>query len=222
MRHGSDRPERAPGGRLAAIGILLLWACSGAPPPGPVTGPERGRSPSPEPDALTPEALPETSCARIERIEVRKSERTLVAECTDGERLVFAIALSRAADGPKRARGDWRTPEGDYHVVGPARDSRFHRFLPIDYPSPRDAESGLAAGRIGAAEHAAILHAHAEGRLPPQDTALGGHLGFHGEGERWQGDLDLDWTEGCFALRDDAIEVLARGAPPGTPVRIEP
>jgi hypothetical protein len=221
MRHGSARSGRASGARLAAIGTLLLWSCSGAPPPAPANVPEPG--PSPEPDALsTPERPLETSCARIERIEVRKSERTLVAECTDGGRLVFEIALSRAADGPKRALGDWRMPEGDYHVAGPARPSRFHRFLPIDYPSPRDAESGLAEGRIGASEHAAILRAHAEGRLPPQDTALGGHLGFHGEGERWQGDLDLDWTEGCFALRDDAIEVLARAAPPGTPVRIEP
>jgi hypothetical protein len=113
-------------------------------------------------------------------------------------------------------------PEGEYRIAGPARRSRFHRFIPIDYPSPADAERGLAAGRISAAERDAIARAHAAGRLPPQDTALGGHLGLHGEGRRWRGELDLDWTEGCVALADEAIELLAARVRPGTPVRIQP
>ena len=157
----------------------------------------------------------------IERIEVRKSERTLTAHCHGGGRLEFSIALSRES-GPKRERGDLRTPEGDYRIAAQGRRSRFHRFIPIDYPSLADAEVALAEGRISVAERDAIALAHRHGRLPPQDTALGGHLGFHGEGERWQGDLDLDWTEGCFALADAAIDLLASRAPPGTPVHILP
>jgi hypothetical protein len=47
-------------------------------------------------------------------------------------------------------------------------------------------------------------------------------LGFHGEGERWRADLDLDWTEGCIALPDEAMDWLARHARRGTPVRIRP
>jgi hypothetical protein len=134
---------------------------------------------------------------------------------------VLRIGLSREP-GPKQRLGDERTPEGEYRIVGRARPSRFHRFLPIDYPSEADAERALAEGLITEREREAIASAHRTGRLPPQHTALGGYVGFHGEGPRWQGDLDLDWTEGCFALEDAAIDALAERAPPGTPVRILP
>jgi hypothetical protein len=114
-------------------------------------------------------------------------------------------------------------PEGVYHVAGPARPSRFHRFVPIDYPSPADADLALREGRLSRADHARVLAAHARGALPPQDTPLGGLLGFHGEGERWRGDsADLDWTYGCLALRDADLDFLAARVRRGTPVRILP
>jgi hypothetical protein len=199
-----------------ALAALWLSACAGwlerpsAPPP--------PQAPAP---AAIPPIAPPPRCERIQRLEVRKSERTLIAHCVGGGALSFPIALSREP-GPKRQRGDLRTPEGVYRIAAPARPSRFHRFLPIDYPSLADAEAALAEGRITASERDAIAQAQRNGRLPPQHTALGGHLGFHGEGRRWRGDLDLDWTEGCFALSDEAIEGVAARAPPGTPVEILP
>jgi len=211
------QPGTAPTRSLAAVlAVLWLTSCAGwlgrsaAPPP----------QEPPPPAAIEPGAAP-PPCEQIEGLEVRKSLRTLIARCQGGGELSFPIALSREP-GPKRARGDHRTPEGAYRIAAPGRPSRFHRFLPIDYPSLADAEAALAEERITAAERDAIAHAHREGRLPPQDTALGGHLGFHGEGTRWRGDLDLDWTEGCFALADEAIETLSARAPPGTPVQILP
>jgi hypothetical protein len=201
------RPARSA---LVCAAALAAGACARpAPPP-----------PAPAPAAEAP--APPPPCERVERIVVRKSERALVAACTGGGELRLPVALARAA-GPKRVRGDHRMPEGDYRIAAPARPSaRFHRFLPIDYPSPADAERGLADGRIGAAERDAIVRAHRAGRMPPQETPLGGHLGFHGEGRRWKGSGALDWTEGCIALADADVERLGRLAPPGTPVRIEP
>jgi murein L,D-transpeptidase YafK len=194
---------------LAALAVALAGCAREplAPPPAPAPGP---------PPLEGPEA-----CPRIERLEVKKSARRLVAICVGGARLEIPVALSREK-GPKRVRGDRRVPEGQYRIVGRARESRFHRFLPIDYPSRADAELALAQGRITPAESDAIARAHARGRLPPQDTALGGQLGFHGEGERWRGDLELDWTEGCIAVSDQVIDLLARRVPPGTPVVIDP
>lgn len=155
------------------------------------------------------------------RIEVSKSARTLAAHCEGGASLVFPVALAREP-GPKRRAGDLRMPEGEYRIAGAARASRFGLFLPIDYPSAADAARGLADGVIGREAYAAIARAHARGEPPPQDTALGGQLGLHGEGARWRGDLDLDWTEGCVALADEAIDRLARLVARGTPVRITP
>lgn len=146
----------------------------------------------------------------------------LEAFCEGGGRRRHPIALSRSPIGPKARRGDERMPEGDYHIAGPARASRFHLFIPIDYPSVADADRGLRAGTIGPETRARIVAAHRARRFPPQDTALGGWLGFHGEGARWRGDLDLDWTQGCVAVDDATIEWLARHAVRGLPVSISP
>lgn len=193
-----------------AAAVIAAGACARPAPPEPPAPPPAAERPAPP------------LCERIEAIEVRKSERALVAACAGGGELRLPVALARAA-GPKRARGDQRMPEGEYRIAGPLRPSqRFHRFLPIDYPSVADAERAFAERRIGAVERDAIVRAHRARRLPPQETALGGHLGFHGEGKRWRGSGALDWTEGCIALADGDIERLGALAPPGTPVRIVP
>jgi hypothetical protein len=198
---------------VLCAGALLALACAR---PGPEAPPAPSAAQAPPPP---PAPAP---CARVESIVVRKSERVLVAACEGGGTLRMPVSLARTA-GPKRMRGDQRTPEGEYRIAAPLRPSeRFHRFLPIDYPTPADAARGLAEGRIGQRTHDAIVRAHREGRMPPQETALGGHLGFHGEGRRWRGSGALDWTEGCVALSDADVERLGALAPPGTPVRIEP
>ncbi len=133
------------------------------------------------------------------------------------------MALGREPRGPKRRHDDARTPEGEYRVAGPARRSRYHLFLPIDYPSIADAEAGLAAGIVSRATRDAIARAHEQSRMPPQETGLGGLLGLHGEGPRWRGDSEhLDWTTGCIAMGDAQIEFLAERTPVGTRVEILP
>ncbi len=194
--------------------LLLALACARAPAPLP--------APTPPPAPPGPPAPP--PCERIVAMEIRKSERVLVAHCARGAVLVMTVALGREPEGAKQQRGDLRTPEGLYHVAGPARRSaRFHRFIPLDYPSLADAEAARQEGRIGERDYRRILAAHARGEPPPRDTPLGGDIGFHGEGRRWRGDsADLDWTYGCFALRDEEIELLAERLAPGVPVEIRP
>jgi murein L,D-transpeptidase YafK len=163
------------------------------------------------------------TCPWIEHIEVRKSERRLVARCNPGPALAMKVALGRQPVGPKTRKGDQRTPEGSYVVSGPATRNRYHRFIPIDYPSRHDADVGLELGTISAAEHARIVARLTHDRPPPQDTALGGELGLHGEGPRWQGEsAGLDWTFGCIAVRDHEIDFLAQRVRVGTTVWIVP
>jgi murein L,D-transpeptidase YafK len=133
------------------------------------------------------------------------------------------VAIGRGDDEAKRYSGDQRTPEGLYVIAGPARASRFHLFIPIDYPSLPDADRGLATGIVDASTHAEIVEAHLQGRFPPQDTELGGDIGLHGEGMDWQGATqEHDWTLGCIAVTDAEIERLAELIEVGVPVEIHP
>jgi murein L,D-transpeptidase YafK len=196
-------------GRLAIAIACSAWiAC--AKPPAP---------PPPAPPTEAPAAQP--ACARAERLDVSKSRRSLTVRCAGGGTLEIPIALARER-GPKRSVGDSRMPEGEYHVAGAARASRFHLFIPIDYPSRADADLALKEGRISKDTHAAIARAHKARRMPPQDTELGGLLGLHGEGKRWRGDHLLNWTEGCIAMSDASIAQLAKLVRPGTPLSIAP
>jgi hypothetical protein len=207
---------------VVAVVFVVIAGCLRPPAPEPQPAspiPREAAVPRPVAPPPDPASLP---CFEVLRLEVRKRERVLEAACQGGGRRVFAIALSREPVGAKRRSGDQRIPEGTYHIGGSPRPSRFHLFIPIDYPSPTDADRALAEGAISRSQHRRILAAHAAFRLPPQDTVLGGLLGFHGEGERWRGDLDLDWTEGCVAVADETIRWLAEHAKRGTPVVIRP
>ncbi len=214
--------------RLAImLGLLagLASACARPHFPGYVIVPIEPETPPGEGLALpVPDTTdPSRRCHRILAIEVRKSERALVAQCADGEPIRFRAALGREPRGPKEHRGDMRTPEGTYRVAGPPRASRFHMFLPIDYPAESDAERAFQVGLISEAERDQILAARSAERLPPQNTRLGGHLGIHGEGPRWRGDsAGLNWTDGCVGLADPDVEFLSTRVTTGTPVIIFP
>jgi murein L,D-transpeptidase YafK len=167
--------------------------------------------------------VPPPPCSRIERIEVIKSARLVRAHCENGALVEMDAALGREPIGQKLGSGDARTPEGEYRISGRPRRSRFHLFIPIDYPSAADAEAALADGRLSASGYRRIVSAHESGEPPPGDTALGGQLGFHGEGARWRGDSRyLDWTYGCVALSDRDIDFLAEHSAVGTRVEIVP
>jgi murein L,D-transpeptidase YafK len=183
---------------------------------------------SPPPLAVMPPAPPPrvgapAACERIVAIAVSKRERRLRAECEGGALVEMVVALGRGAAGPKLRVGDSRTPEGRYRISGPPRQSRFHQFIPIDYPSLSDAEIAHSEGRLSDADYRRIAAAHAQGQPPPADTALGGYVGLHGEGKRWHGDTRLiDWTLGCIGLADADVDFIAARLDVGTPVSIVP
>jgi murein L,D-transpeptidase YafK len=205
----------APRLLATALTALLALACPKPAPPPPAPAP-------PAPERVEP-APPPPPCERILRIEVHKREHRLHAFCEGGAVIGMPVALGREPEGPKRVAGDHRTPEGLYRIAGPPERSRFHRFIPFDYPSVADADTALAAGIISVSDHRRILRAHDRGALPPEDTPLGGELGFHGEGERWRGDSkQLDWTFGCIALADRDLDFVVARVKRGTPVAILP
>ena len=69
---------------------------------------------------------------------------------------------------------------------------------------------------INAAQYSQIRQAVEQGKRPPWSTKLGGQIGIHGGG------TSRDWTAGCVALTDEAVEELFEAIPYGTVVVIKP
>ena len=147
----------------------------------------------------------DASAPQVDRIVVRKAQRTLSLYDTDGRtlRVYHGIQLGNP-DGPKRVQGDRRTPEGDYRIDYGNPSSAYHLSLHITYP---DAHDSAFAG--------------AQGRSP------GGLIFLHGQPNGWaaQGHgprAPDDWTDGCIALSDAEIEELWRLVGDDTPITILP
>ncbi len=169
-----------------------------------------------KPSALHPAGTVEPILLGSPRVVILKAKRTLYL--LDGERLVRSYPIDLGAEpvGPKRRKGDRRTPIGTFRVATKNADSPYSRFIGLDYPDPAAAGWGLAQGLISPGEAASIRRARAAGRCPDWSTALGGGIGIHGRR------LGRDWTGGCIALSDRHVEELFSVLRIGDPVEILP
>ncbi len=140
---------------------------------------------------------------RADRIVVHKAERRLVLFRGETELTGYDIALGRNPRGHKQREGDGRTPEGRYRIDWRNPQSRYHLSLHISYPE--------AADRAQAAER---------GDDP------GGMIMIHGLpnglGTLGASGLLRDWTEGCIAVTNEAIQDIWRRVADGTPIEILP
>ncbi len=134
-------------------------------------------------------------------------------EATSGEiRRELGSSLSTLSG----LRPSGHTPEGRFYICTRNPASRYHRFLGLSYPDENAVREGLTNGLISRGQAEAILKALAERRRPDWTTPLGGGIGLHGGGN------DHDWTAGCIALTDAAIEELDAIVRMGDPVEILP
>ena len=131
------------------------------------------------------------------------------------------VSVGRWGVSEEKQRGDGKSPLGHYRIAWVSSTGQFGPFMGVDYPSIARAEKGLASGEISQAEFEAIRKAHAVGRVPPQNTKLGGQIGIHGLGRADPGiHRDLNWTKGCIALTNSQMSQLRRLVGKGTLVRI--
>jgi len=139
--------------------------------------------------------------AKADAVLVYKSEHLLML-LKAGEVIGhFPIALGRNPVGPKTHEGDARTPEGRYFLDWRNPDSRFYRSIHISYPSPRD-----------------LAHAHRAGAEP------GGMVMIHGlPNDPIMAQLVWDdWTDGCIAVANDAMDAIWNAVDDGTVIVIRP
>jgi murein L,D-transpeptidase YafK len=139
----------------------------------------------------------------VDRIIVDKSERRLLLMNDEKILKGYRIALGANPVGHKEIQGDSRTPEGQYAIDRRLPYSDFHRALHISYP---DAESRRFAAAIRRSPGGAIM-IHGQ----PND------LGWIERMTR-----RTDWTDGCIAVSNRAIEELWHAVPDGTPITIRP
>jgi hypothetical protein len=195
-------------GSCAAVAVALLAGCGEpqkpdedvAAAPGINSPPLPQRSPLPGPRVVL----------------VQKSARTLGLYLNGELADTYRVGLGHRPEGHKEREGDSRTPEGVYYICTRNANSRFHLFLGISYPNAEDAKAARAGGTITEADHRAVTQAIASGGRPPWNTPLGGEVGIHGGGAA------SDWTLGCIALDNAAIEELWRVLKTGDPVVIRP
>ena len=141
----------------------------------------------------------------IDSITVDKSLRRLYL-IKDGETVrSYAIALGLAPKGHKLREGDYRTPEGRYHISTRKPDSSYMLALQISYPSEAD--------RARAAE---------------AEVSPGGQIMIHGRpirpgnGRGREYYASRDWTDGCIAVSNSAMLEIWMMTPTGTPITIKP
>ena len=138
-----------------------------------------------------------------DRILVLKSERKLHLY-REGEILrSFEITLGLAPEGPKRQSGDFRTPEGQYHLEWKNPDSDYFMALKVSYPNKQDVAQAAAAG----VDPGGLIMIHGQpnnGRYPAM---------------REQG---MDWTDGCIAVSNSDMVDIWLMTTEGISVEIQP
>ena len=141
---------------------------------------------------------------QIDKIVVYKKKRRLYTYRNGKLINEFRISLGKNGDkGNKLQAGDYRTPEGSYCIVRKKCDNRLYRSLMISYPNAAD-----------------IVKAKARGVKP------GGYITIHGQ-PKWNADgrgdsytLAHDWTEGCMAVPNKAMDKLWRAVKNGVKIEI--
>lgn len=146
-------------------------------------------------------------------VAIDKSSRALTIQSGGVALKRYRVGLGDPV-GDKVRQGDRKTPEGALRIVTKNRQSQFHRFLGLNYPTADDADRGLRDGLITASQAQSIRTADKAGRTPLWETKLGGAVGIHGGGG------EVDWTLGCIAVTDAEIEEIWEVVSVGTPVVI--
>ena len=114
----------------------------------------------------------------------------------------FDADLGRNALAHKVAAGDGATPEGRYHVTEKRANgsTQWYKALLLNYPNAEDLKNFQAMRKRGEV---------------PRNRGPGGLIEIHGHGGK-----DSNWTDGCVAVHNAAMDRLFASVPVGTPVTI--
>ena len=152
--------------------------------------------------ALVEQGIRESEQARTTVFVVDKLKRRLDVYSRGSKVASFPVELGARGLRRKLHSGDRATPEGRYRVteVRGVGATRYYKALMLDYPNSEDRARYAEARRRGAV---------------PRGAGPGSLIEIHGYGGKGK-----DWTDGCIALTNDAMDRLFRFASVNTPVVI--
>ncbi|MFP3981421.1 MAG: murein L,D-transpeptidase family protein [Desulfobacterales bacterium] len=146
-------------------------------------------------------------CLGIQKAEivvVVKSESKLLLR-KDGKVIKeYRVALGGNPRGHKQQEGDGRTPEGLYVLDYKNPNSEFYKSIHISYPNADDRKT---ARELGVSPGGAIMiHGQKNGadRLSTEIIQL------------------FNWTDGCIAVTNSAMDEIWQAVDINTPIRIKP
>jgi len=142
--------------------------------------------------------------SKIDKIVVYKKKRTLYTYRNGKKIDEFRFSLGKNGNkGNKVKAGDYRTPEGSYTIVRKKCDDRLYKSLMISYPNAAD-----------------------KARANKRGVNPGGYITIHGQ-PKWNADgrgdnytLAHDWTEGCMAVPNLAMDQLWKAVQRGVKIEI--
>ncbi len=172
------------------------------------------------------EALKEKGISRIENVKLVISRKNYHLELYSNKLLVksYKAVFGKNNSTIKISKNDLVTPMGDYKICAIDTNSKFHKYLHLNYPNDKDAAEALKQGYINNDEFDAVNLAYKKNECPPDETSLGSNIGIHGIGE-----YDLifrnlpfifNWTDGSIAVSNKSIDELFSVVKVGTPVKI--
>lgn len=142
----------------------------------------------------------------VDKVVVYKAQREL--QLCEGDSVLarYKIALGQNVMGHKQREGDSRTPEGRYLLDWRNENSKYYLSIHISYPNAED-----------------------ENRAEDLGVSPGGDIFIHGYpngisrglwSRYWF--LGKDWTDGCIAVSNEAMDVIWASVKMGTPIEIYP
>ena len=164
------------------------------------------------PDFLTKQGREVTETERKEygqlfadKVVVKKAERKLYLVKKDKPFRTYSISLGFKPEGHKQRQGDGRTPEGRYRLDWRNPGSKFRKSLHVSYPSYGDK-----------------LHAKRRGANPGGMIMVHGQPGGGSYSALREAISKENWTEGCIAVSNLAIDEIWSYTRDGTPIEILP
>ena len=141
---------------------------------------------------------------RIDRIVVIKKERKMYLYKGNRVTSVFPVSLGKNPVGTKVRKGDNRTPEGQFWIHRKLCSPKYYRSLCISYPRPQDK-----------------ARAAARGVNPGGDITIHAQPTWNADGKGDNYTLSRNWTQGCVAVTNSAMNQLWYAVREGVPVTIK-